>query len=157
MVRRFWVAAGIAGAAGAVLQIVYLIFNEGCSGHYQHSGCPVPSRFFAKGGSRKCRRHAGLIACPQQNHVAHAASRPTLAKNARMGHPQWEWCTQRSLKGGPPARPREGRLCGCERDRDISTVVVHMRLSPAFSFSRTLSRTFLPTAMSGEIEDIVDS
>src|SRR5207245_8991663 len=45
-------------------------------------------------------------------------------------------------------RPWEGRLCGRERYRDVSTVVVHMRLSSAFSFSRTLSRTFLPTAMS---------
>src|ERR1035438_372126 len=43
--------------------------------------------FFAKGGSRKCRRQVGLIACPQQNQIAHAASPPTLAKNARMGHP----------------------------------------------------------------------
>ena len=24
------------------------------------------------------------------NHMAHAASPPTLAKNARMGHPLWE-------------------------------------------------------------------
>jgi len=34
--------------------------------------------------------------------IAHAASLPTLAKNARMEHPQWEWCTQRSLKVGYP-------------------------------------------------------
>jgi hypothetical protein len=26
--------------------------------------------------------------------IAHAASSPTLAKNVRMGHPKWEWCTQ---------------------------------------------------------------
>jgi hypothetical protein len=32
------------------------------------------------------------------NQIAHAASPPTLAKNVRMGHPRWEWCTQRSLK-----------------------------------------------------------
>ena len=30
---------------------------------------------------------AGITTCPQQNQIAHAASPPTLAKNARMGHP----------------------------------------------------------------------
>src|SRR5579862_1046700 len=35
--------------------------------------------FFAKGGSRKCRHPVGLITCLQQNQIAHAASRPTLA------------------------------------------------------------------------------
>jgi hypothetical protein len=38
------------------------------------------------------------------------ASPPTLAKNARMGHPQREWCTQRSLKMGyPPVIAVRGR------------------------------------------------
>jgi len=32
--------------------------------------------------------------------IAQAASPPTLAKNPRMGHPQWEWRMQRSLKVG---------------------------------------------------------
>jgi hypothetical protein len=59
---------------------------------------PRSFAFFAKGGSRKCRRQLGLITCPQQNQTAHAASPPILAKNARMGHPLWEWWTQRSLK-----------------------------------------------------------
>ena len=46
--------------------------------------------FLAKGGSWRCRREVVLIAFPQQKQIAHAASPPTLAKNARMGHPQWE-------------------------------------------------------------------
>jgi hypothetical protein len=58
-------------------------------------------RVFCEGGSRKCRRQVGLITCPQQNQIAHGASPPTLAE-ARMGHPQWEWCTQRLLKVGHP-------------------------------------------------------
>src|SRR5258705_12297309 len=29
---------------------------------------------------------------------------PSLAENARMGHPQREWCSQRSLKVGHPPR-----------------------------------------------------
>ncbi len=52
----------------------------------------------------------GLITCPRQNQIAHAASRPTLAENARMGHPQWERCTQRSFKGGPPANPYDAAV-----------------------------------------------
>ena len=43
-------------------------------------------------------RQAGLITPPQQIKMARAASPPTLAKNARMGHPLWECCTQTSLK-----------------------------------------------------------
>ncbi len=46
---------------------------------------------------------AGVVTCPQQNQIAHAASPPTLAKNARMGHPQLESCTQRPLKAGHSA------------------------------------------------------
>jgi hypothetical protein len=30
------------------------------------------------------------------NQIAQAASPPTLAKNARMGHPLWEWCRRTS-------------------------------------------------------------
>src|SRR5580692_1994353 len=58
---------------------------------------------FAKGGLRKRRHQVGSITCAQQNHIAQAAWPPTLAKNARMGHPQRERCTQRSIKAGPPA------------------------------------------------------
>jgi len=46
----------------------------------------------------------GLITCPQQNQIAHAATLPTLAENARMGQPQWERRTQRSLKVGHPLK-----------------------------------------------------
>ncbi len=45
-------------------------------------------------------RQLGSIACPHQNQITYAASPPTLAKNARMGHPQSERCTQRSFKLG---------------------------------------------------------
>jgi hypothetical protein len=38
------------------------------------------------------------------NQIAHAASPPTLAKNARMGHPQAGMV--QILKGRPPARPK---------------------------------------------------
>ena len=62
--------------------------------------------FLAKGGTLKWRRQVGSITCPQQIQIAHAASPPTpstssgqtLAKSAGMVHPQWERCTQRSLK-----------------------------------------------------------
>ncbi len=36
------------------------------------------------------------------NHIAHAALPPTLAKNARMGHPLLEWRTQKPLSVGHP-------------------------------------------------------
>jgi hypothetical protein len=42
----------------------------------------------------------GLITSPEQNQIAHSASPPTLAKNARMGHPQCEWCMRKSLRIG---------------------------------------------------------
>ena len=48
-------------------------------------------------GSRLTRSRSHMFTA---NQVAHAASRPTLAKNARMGQPLCEWCTQRSLKVG---------------------------------------------------------
>jgi hypothetical protein len=48
-------------------------------------------------------RKMGLNQRPQQNQIAQAASPPTLAKNARMGHPLWEWRRQKIVKGGPPA------------------------------------------------------
>ena|ERR1700722_1723873 len=31
---------------------------------------------------------------------------PFRSVRERMGHPLWEWCTQRSFKGGPPAPSR---------------------------------------------------
>ena len=49
--------------------------------------------------SRQARWSSGFI----RESAAPAALPPTLAKNARMGHPRWEWCTERSIKGGPPA------------------------------------------------------
>jgi hypothetical protein len=46
----------------------------------------------AKGGSRECLRnwvdHPALFG--MTNPVAQAAPSPTLAKNARMGHPLWD-------------------------------------------------------------------
>ena len=30
------------------------------------------------------------------NQIARAASPPTLARNARMGHPRWEWCNAKT-------------------------------------------------------------
>jgi hypothetical protein len=44
------------------------------------------------------------------NQIAQAASPPTLAKNARMGHPQWEWCMRRSPKVGTRAIPWSNRF-----------------------------------------------
>ncbi len=46
----------------------------------------------------KVRRNGARSKLNLQNGMTHMASPPTLAKNARMGHPQWEWCTQRSLQ-----------------------------------------------------------
>ena len=49
---------------------------------------------------------------PARTTVAWAASPPTLAKNARMGHPLWEWHTQGSLKlGHPPVKGKNGFVC----------------------------------------------
>ena len=66
---------------------------------------------FAKGGGRECGRHfvepsrrppRGVVS----NHKAHAASRPPLQKNARMGHLPSLWeSAKRSRKAGPPAQP----------------------------------------------------
>jgi len=43
----------------------------------------------------------------QTNSTGSIAAHP-CKKNARMGHPLWEWCTQKSLKVGHPAlRPRK--------------------------------------------------
>jgi hypothetical protein len=58
--------------------------------------------FFAKGGSRECRCQVGLITCPQQNQIAHAASPPTLAKNARMGTLCGDGAGKHHIKAGPP-------------------------------------------------------
>jgi len=49
------------------------------------------------------RGKVGLINQAAADHIAHAASRPTLAKSARMGHPLLEWRTQTIMKGRPPA------------------------------------------------------
>jgi hypothetical protein len=42
-------------------------------------------------------------ACGMADKITQAVSPPTLAKNARMGHPQWKWCTQTFVEGRPPA------------------------------------------------------
>src|SRR5580692_9990031 len=74
----------------------------------------------AKGGSRKRRHQVGSITCAQQNHIAQAAWPPTLAKNARMGHPRRERCTQRSIKGGPPAKDGAPSVEWCkEKSRKV--------------------------------------
>jgi len=59
----------------------------------------------------------GLITCPQQNQVAHAATLPTLAENARMGHPPWKRRTQRSLKVGHP--PNQAHLARIRHDHFV--------------------------------------
>ena len=68
-------------------------------------GVPRSSRFLRRVGVGNAGGQVGFIACPQQNQIAHAASPPfgsaqgrLLQKNARMGHPRWDWCTQKSLK-----------------------------------------------------------
>src|SRR5579864_6833615 len=63
---------------------------------------PRSFAFFAKGGTRECRRKFADPCRVVTNQVAHPASLLTLAKNARMGHPRWEWRTQTSLRVGPP-------------------------------------------------------
>jgi hypothetical protein len=51
---------------------------------------------------RESGMHAssGFAHAATTNQIARAASQPTLAKNARMGHPPWEWCNARM--GHPP-------------------------------------------------------
>jgi len=66
-------------------------------------GCPVLA-FFAKGGSRECPRNFVDPCRVATNQIAHAASPPTLAKNARMGHPLLEMVHTEIAKGGPPAQ-----------------------------------------------------
>jgi hypothetical protein len=72
---------------------------------------------FAKGGSRKrlhqWAAHIGLpyVRCrpgSMRDKNAQAASPPTLARNARMGHPLWEWRKQTSFKGHPPDHVENG-------------------------------------------------
>ena len=53
------------------------------------SGCPV-LRAFCEGQESEMTAPSGFVTRPQPNQIAHAASPPTLAKNARMGHPHWE-------------------------------------------------------------------
>jgi hypothetical protein len=52
--------------------------------------------YFAKGGYDD-GIHNGRL---ERTRVAPAASPPTLAKNARMEHPPWEWCNAKM--GQPP-------------------------------------------------------
>ena len=74
---------------------------------------PRPSRTLRRAGTTNARATDFV----RKNRAASAASPPTpstssgqaLAKNARMGHPQWERCTQEPLRVGPPAPLRE--LC----------------------------------------------
>lgn len=60
--------------------------------------------FFAKGGSRECRRQVVCdhVYATKSNSTRSIAAHP-CQKNARMGHPHWEWCTQRSLQVGHPS------------------------------------------------------
>jgi hypothetical protein len=74
-------------------------------------GGPSFAFFFAKGGSRKCRRQVGLITCPQQNQIAQAASPPTPSttsgagscKKRKDGAPAVGTVYARVVKGGPVA------------------------------------------------------
>jgi hypothetical protein len=53
---------------------------------------------------------AALVRCkPRRMTYKHvrAASRPTLAKNARMGHPQWEWRYTDITEDGPSANAQQ--------------------------------------------------
>jgi hypothetical protein len=43
---------------------------------------------FAKGGSLECWRKFVDLSRVASNQIAHAASQPTLSKNARMGQPR---------------------------------------------------------------------
>src|SRR5579872_4839818 len=53
---------------------------------------------------------SGHITCylNRTYHVLPTASLPTLAKNARMGHPRLEWRTRTIIKGGRPAKKFSG-------------------------------------------------
>jgi hypothetical protein len=58
---------------------------------------------------------SGLDRAATRNHMAQAASPPTLAKNARMGHPLWERCRQKPLKAGhPPGESKHVQHVGKE-------------------------------------------
>src|SRR5579864_2108094 len=72
--------------------------------------CPITSRSLRKGGNRECRRKFVDPCRVVTDQVAHAASPPTLAKNAKSlssaksqgwGTPRLEWRTQTIMKGGP--------------------------------------------------------
>jgi hypothetical protein len=56
-------------------------------GHYQHSGCPVPSRSGEGRESDMLARQMVLIMCPQQNQISHAASPSTLRKDCKKQKP----------------------------------------------------------------------
>jgi len=61
---------------------------------------PRPFTFSAKGRDSEMVVPSGFDRVSTARTNSTPASPPTLAKNERMGHPQWEWCTQRSLKAG---------------------------------------------------------
>jgi hypothetical protein len=67
---------------------------------------PRPSRSLRRAGVGNAGASLLIHVVVVTNQVEHAASPPTLAKNARMGRPLWKWCTQKSLKvGHPPFAP----------------------------------------------------
>jgi hypothetical protein len=70
----------------------------------QHSWVPRPSCSLRRAGvGNAC---AGGLITPRYvtNPIAQAALPPTLAKSARMGHPQWNWRTQTSSNVGHPSK-----------------------------------------------------
>src|SRR5713101_8457451 len=90
------------------------------AGHSQHNGCAV-LRVLCEGRETEMAErtvdHATLRQvrcklCGMTNEIVQASSQPTpsassgqaLAKNARMGHPLWEWHRHTSLKIGHPPR-----------------------------------------------------
>jgi len=61
-----------------------------------------PSRFLRRAGVGMLVP-CGLITCPQQNQLAHAASPPTLSKKRRGGTTSAGMVHAKIVKGGPPA------------------------------------------------------
>jgi len=56
----------------------------------------------ASGSSTLALPKARCKPCGTTHRIVQAASPPTLAKDARMGHPQWKWCPRTSLRLWPP-------------------------------------------------------